>query len=70
MRDETILAESLAGIEEILAGDLERICVEYRALFHRRKARHRRRRRLRDAAPVDPGGGLLSELGGGHAVPR
>jgi len=32
MRDETILAETLAGIEEILAGDLDRICVERAAI--------------------------------------
>ena len=28
MHDQTILAETIAGIEEILAGDLDRICIE------------------------------------------
>lgn len=28
MRDQTILPETIAGIEEILAGDLDRICIE------------------------------------------
>src|SRR6202167_5372299 len=28
MQDQTILAETIAGIEEILAGDLDRICIE------------------------------------------
>jgi uncharacterized protein len=28
MHDQTILAETISGIEEILAGDLDRICIE------------------------------------------
>jgi uncharacterized protein len=32
MREPTILAETIAGIEEILAGDLDQICVERAAI--------------------------------------
>lgn len=73
MREPTILAETIAGIEEILAGDLDQICVERAAIglfFIGVKLNTGAAGACATPLRSISGGGLLPEFHHGHAIPR